>query len=66
MALVHVHVPLIDMAQYCMPAYFQQYFITVSESNEYEKMQIMQSLNEPNTGKTQILEHGHLYKEIEL
>ena len=54
------------MAQYCMPAYFQQYFITVSESNEYEKMQIMQSLNEPNTGKTQILEHGHLYKEIEL
>ena len=42
-----------------MPVYFQQYFIQVSESNEYEKIQIMQSLNEPNTGKTQILEHGH-------
>ena len=39
-----------------MPVYFQQYFIKVSESNEYEKIQIMQSLNEPNTGKTQILE----------
>ena len=38
-----------------MPVYFQQYFIKVSESNQYEKIQIMQSLNEPNTGKTQIL-----------
>ena len=33
-----------------MAAYFQQYFVTVPESHEYEKIQIMQLLNEPNTG----------------
>ena len=38
-----------------MAAYFQQYFVTVPESHEYYKIQIMQSLNEPNTGKTQML-----------
>ena len=38
-----------------MPAYFQQYFVTVPESHEYEKVQIKQSLNELNTGQTQII-----------
>ena len=37
-----------------MLAYFQQYFVTVPESHEYGKVQIMQSLNEPQF-KTQML-----------
>ena len=38
-----------------MAAYFQQYFVTVPESHEYYKIQIMQSLNEPTQVKTQVL-----------
>ena len=38
-----------------MLAYFQQYFVTVLESHEYGKVQIMQSLNEPQV-KTQMLD----------
>ena len=38
-----------------MLAYFQQYFVTVPESHEYGKVQIMQSLNEPQV-KTQMLD----------
>ena len=33
----------------------QPYFITVPESYEYGKIQIMYSIKEPNTGKTQML-----------
>ena len=36
-----------------MSAYIQQHFVTVPEY-EYYKIQIMKSLNEPNTGKTQM------------
>ena len=33
----------------------QPYFITAPESHEYGKIQIMWSIKEPNTGKTQML-----------
>ena len=45
--------PLIDMTQWFMSAYIQQHFVTVPEY-EYYKIQIMKSLNEPITGKTQM------------
>ena len=40
-----------------MLAYFQQYFVTIPESHEYYKIQIMQSLNEPNTGSDSNVKH---------
>ena len=39
-----------------MPAYFQQYFVTVPESHKYESVHIMLSLKESNTGKAQVLD----------
>ena len=44
------------MARQFMLAYFQKYFITVPESHEFENIQIMQSLKEPNTAQTQMLD----------
>ena len=60
LGLVYVHVGMFTAYRYMawgfMLAYFQQYFIIVPESDEYKKIQIMQSLNEPKTGQTQMLD----------
>ena len=61
--LVHMHVRMFATYGYnpviyaCILPYFQQYFATVPESHEYYKIQIMQSLNEPNTGEDSSVKH---------